>query len=212
MRKPSLSITLLVTLGSMSLFCMSCATISLQSPKPLEAKRIGFGIHAGFLLEALKAGVESDDGGFPIIVNGTAQVGLGRGMELGINVGTLGGEAVFKVGLMAPQNPFQASFITGVSLLYWNFIGVNAGVLGGYTIGDVVRPYAGYRQHLLLPDLLMGDIIGGLEILISKKIGLMFELNHTITFTSVEDYTDGDIDFDDSIDTTVMSGGIVLRL
>jgi hypothetical protein len=174
----------------------------------MEAGEVGIGLHAGYPLEAANAS------GFPLFVSGVARVGLGKGLELGLNAGTLGIEGTFKVGFSEPEDKLQVSLITGVNYLYWDIFGINAGVVGGYTVRDVVRPYAGYRHYWLWPDVWMGDIIGGMEILISEKAGLTFEFNHTVTYSSYDKYLEEitGLNPDISYGINVVSGGFFFRL
>ena len=215
MSKMPLSIALFTApLGVASFLCMSCITMSLQSPEVLEKGKIGIGVHVGYPLEALSAESEDQGDSPPLIVQGTLQFGLGKRMELGFNGGTIGLEGNFKVGLTAPENRAKFSLITGVSTPYFSTVGFNVGVLGGYTIANVLRPYVGYRHHLFIaePVFFEGDLIGGLEILVAKHIGFLFELNRMVSFTSLDDYFD-DIDLSDVyFKATMLSGGLVFKL
>ena len=202
-------------LCSAGMACVSCATMSLQSPKPMEKGKVGIGVHAGFFLEPTGVDGDGQDASSPPVVQGTLQVGLGRGMKLGLNLGNLEGEAVFKYGFMSPEKPLQISLIAAAGLLQWEALDINAGALSGYTIADVLRPYVGYRHHLLPElDLSLGGVIGGMEILPSKKVGFMFEVNYTIAYTSGKKISLGelgDLSIDESFHLTAISGGIVLR-
>lgn len=210
-----LSIALLTApLGVAGFLCVSCVTMSLQSPEVLAKGTIGIGVHVGYPLEALSADSEDQGDGPPLIVQGALQFGIGKRTELGFNGGMIGLDGNVKVGLTAPENPVKFSLIAGVSIPYFSTVGFNVGVLGGYTVANALRPYLGYRHHVFIaePAYFQGDLIGGLEILVAKHVGFLFELNRMVSFSSFENYSD-DVDLSGVyFKATILSGGLVFKL
>lgn len=180
---------------------LSCATMSLHSPRPLEPGKMSAGIYGGSLYTPTSDEAESDVENPPGVVTGTFRLGLPSGFEVGVNAGMLGAEAALKYGTTGPADPFQLSLVTGVGFYYWTFLDANAGLLAGYRFGNHLEPYAGYRHHVILAGLQMGDVIGGLELYLSKRLSLQMELDYTIPYNGFRKTRSrgwgGDVTFDE---------------
>jgi hypothetical protein len=178
--KKTLSIALLLVI---TLALASCATTSLHSPRPNEPGQVSLGGHVGYLIGTETSEVE----GVPVILNGTARVGVFEQAEIGVNAGTLGGDIAFKYGFMPYENPFQLSLIVGGGLMHWQVLDLNAGALAGYTIGRHVTPYAGFRQRFLFGGSAMpyGHIVGGVDIRTGSPFSFMVEYDHTFFYKDV---------------------------
>lgn len=176
------------------LMLASCASTSLHSPRPLEPGQLSLGGHVGYLI-----GTDPDEvSGAPVILNGTARVGVFDRAEIGINVGTLGGDLAFKYGLFPYESPFQLSLLAGGGLMHWQALDLNAGALAGYLIGGRVMPYGGFRQRFLVGEGVMsyGHAVAGLEIYTGSPFSFMLEYDHTFFYEDVQS-SDVSIDPDD---------------
>lgn len=69
-------------------------------------------------------------------------------------------------------------------LVWWQIPDFNIGALTGILIGDIIQPYAGYRQHFLIAEGvgLYGNVIGGVEIYTGSIASLMFEFDYTFLY------------------------------
>ncbi|MFP4012398.1 MAG: hypothetical protein ACLFUM_11910, partial [Spirochaetaceae bacterium] len=172
-----------------------CVTPSLQRPEPNEPGEVSVGAHA-----SVPAGGELDIENadeFPGWVTGTVNVGVTSRMELGMTAGFTGLYANLKYGLTESGNDFQASLIGGLG--YWGpFLffasgsaipSVDIGALAGYDIIEQINLYGGYRQYFtgqlaesdLATSVLIGNVIGGIELFPEAVVSLPLELNYNLT-------------------------------
>ena len=153
--------------------------MSLHSPRPERTGDVNLGAGVGV---GVFEGEISD-----ALFMGTFRAGLFDQGELGVNAGTLGVETTLKYGFTAYENPFQTSVIGGLGLYSWEFFEVNAGLLVGYLIGDVVMPYGGLRMHYLIDAGLLNDGILGVEFVAGDLLSFMLEWNAAFSFESLTD-------------------------
>lgn len=180
-----LTLTLIVLVGS-----AACTFTSLQTPRSNPPGKVSFGFHPSFIINPYMFDEEgsSSNSGVPASLTGILRVGLWQGGELGLNVGFLGGDINIKHSFLPYDYPFQVALIGGTGAYLWAFPHVNMGVLLGYNINEVVMPYAGYRQYLLLSTgaFPIGDIIVGFEFLNDKPVSIGLELDWPVSYLTID--------------------------
>jgi len=182
-------IMLIISIVILFFFFISCATTSLHSPKPNKPDKFSIGAHGGPMIGVTDGEVESGIG----MVNIIMRLGIFKGGELGLNIGTTGGDLAFKYGFMDYEKPFQLSVIAGAGLFIYENLHLNIGILTGYEILKYINIYGGYR-HFIYPAYIesdfgygpygRGDIIAGLEFFPKTIFSPMLELDYNIFFTS----------------------------
>ncbi len=185
-------IMLIISIVLLFFFFISCATSSLHSPKPNKPGKFSIGAHFGYVIPL--ADGESLPGEF--IENITMRLGIFKGGELGLNIGTIGGDLSFKYGFMDYEKPFQLSVIAGAGLYAYQMTHFNIGILTGYEISKYINIYGGYRQFIYPDDNFFGtgDIIVGFEFFPKKFFSPMLELDYNF-FMSDSENTDTQMGF-----------------
>lgn len=184
-----------------------CISHSLHSPRPLDSGEVQLGVHVGSA-----AAVATEEAGDSVEVagltlTGTGRFGLGNRFELGVDAGTLGASAAAKYGFFEHDDPLQVSVLGSVGAYVWSVFDASVAGLVGYTLGDVVTPYVGYRQHVYVAGAALWAyrVIAGVEFEFGSGVGLMLEANLA---QPVDFGTDGD---DDAVLLLVaFSGGLTV--
>lgn len=160
-------------------FAMGCISHSMHSPRPVAEGEVQLGGHVGSAV-----GIASDDDSEAtaisgVTLTGTGRIGLGSGLEVGIDAGTLGAEAAIKYGFRDHDDPLQVSLLASVGAYGWAIFDGSVGALAGYTFGEVVTPYVGYRQHVYILGAAYWTyaVIGGIELELGHGVGLLLEAN-----------------------------------
>ncbi len=173
-------ITLIICTVLLFLFFISCATTSLHSPKPNKPGKFSIGAHGGYIIMVADGEFEP----YMPMGNITMRIGIFNGGELGLNIGTIGGDLAFKYGFMDYENPFQLSVFGGAGLYMYQMLHLNIGILTGYEISKYINIYGGYRQFFYpavfseFDSLGTGDIIVGLELFPKKIFSPMLEFDY----------------------------------